>query len=152
MFSYCFLHFYFLWCETQKNSIIFEKQDVITENIWISVVNQFYKAEILTEYVIRGNTAVLKCSIPSFVADYVYVESWMDDEGNMMKVSDNYGNFLKNLSNVSYCSSCVAVLCYRGRKWICNPRKCCYNEMQDTKFCSWFRSNRFLDCRWWPNS
>ncbi|KAG5890614.1 hypothetical protein JTB14_005124 [Gonioctena quinquepunctata] len=54
------------------------------------VVNQFYKAEILTEYVIRGNTAVLKCSIPSFVADFVHVESWIDDQGNVMKVSDDY--------------------------------------------------------------
>lgn len=57
------------------------------------VVNQFYKAEILTEYVIRGNTAVLKCSIPSFVADFVQVESWIDDQGNVLKVSDDYGNF-----------------------------------------------------------
>ncbi|XP_057660488.1 cell adhesion molecule Dscam2 isoform X10 [Diorhabda carinulata] len=55
-----------------------------------AVVNQFYKAEILTEYVIRGNTAVLKCSIPSFVADFVYVDSWIDDQGNSLTVSDNY--------------------------------------------------------------
>lgn len=56
------------------------------------MVNQFYKAEILTEYVIRGNTAVLKCSIPSFVADFVFVESWIDDSGNVMKASNDYGN------------------------------------------------------------
>jgi len=31
------------------------------------------------EYVIRGNAAVLKCSIPSFVADFVRVESWIDE-------------------------------------------------------------------------
>lgn len=43
------------------------------------VVNQFYEAEILKEYVIRGNAAVLKCSIPSFVADFVRVESWIDE-------------------------------------------------------------------------
>ncbi|XP_064216100.1 Down syndrome cell adhesion molecule isoform X38 [Tribolium castaneum] len=55
-----------------------------------AVVNQFYKAEILTEYVIRGNTAVLKCSIPSFVADFVYVESWIDDSGSVMKASSDY--------------------------------------------------------------
>ncbi|RZF38599.1 hypothetical protein LSTR_LSTR010932 [Laodelphax striatellus] len=48
-----------------------------------AVVNQFYEAEIMTEYVIRGNTAVLKCSIPSFVADYVQVESWLDNEGTI---------------------------------------------------------------------
>ncbi|XP_022815119.1 Down syndrome cell adhesion molecule-like protein Dscam2 isoform X36 [Spodoptera litura] len=46
-----------------------------------AVVNQFYEAEILTEYVIRGNAAVLKCSIPSFVADFVKVEAWIDEVG-----------------------------------------------------------------------
>lgn len=54
-------------------------------------MNQFYKAEILTEYVIRGNTAVLKCSIPSFVADFVHVEAWIDEEGNEMTSSEKYG-------------------------------------------------------------
>lgn len=56
-----------------------------------AVVNQFYEAEILTEYVIKGNAAVLKCSIPSFVADFVRVESWIDEEGNVLSFSDNYG-------------------------------------------------------------
>lgn len=58
------------------------------------MVNQFYKAEILTEYVIRGNTAVLKCSIPSFVADYVQVDAWLDDTGRTLTSADqDYGNF-----------------------------------------------------------
>lgn len=57
-------------------------------------MNQFYKAEILTEYVIRGNTAVLKCSIPSFVADYVAVEAWIADDGTQLLASNqDYGNF-----------------------------------------------------------
>lgn len=34
------------------------------------------------EYVIRGNSAILKCSIPSFVSDFVNVVSWQDDSGN----------------------------------------------------------------------
>lgn len=47
----------------------------------------------MKEYVIRGNAAVLKCSIPSFVADFVYVESWIDEEGTIYKHSDSYGAF-----------------------------------------------------------
>ena len=43
------------------------------------------------EYVIKGNAAVLKCAIPSFVADFVRVESWIDEEGNVLRHSDNYG-------------------------------------------------------------
>ncbi|CAB3363290.1 Hypothetical predicted protein [Cloeon dipterum] len=54
------------------------------------VVNQFYEAEIMTEYVIRGNTALLKCSIPSFVADFVQVESWVDDDGKIFVPSEQY--------------------------------------------------------------
>ncbi|CAH0581346.1 unnamed protein product [Chrysodeixis includens] len=54
-----------------------------------AVVNQFYEAEILTEYVIRGNAAVLKCSIPSFVADFVKVEAWIDEEGKEITHSDD---------------------------------------------------------------
>lgn len=55
------------------------------------VVNQFYGADILMEYVIKGNAAVLKCSIPSFVADFVRVESWIDEEGTELRHSENYG-------------------------------------------------------------
>lgn len=57
----------------------------------LTVVNQFYEAEIMTEYVIRGNTAVLKCSIPSFVADFVRVESWIDEAETVLIPTDNYG-------------------------------------------------------------
>lgn len=43
------------------------------------------------EYVIRGNAAVLKCQIPSFVADFVSVEAWIDEEGTELVPSNNYG-------------------------------------------------------------
>lgn len=62
-------------------------------SFYFAVVNQFYKAEILTEYVIRGNTVVLKCSIPSFVADFVHVEAWIDEDGKLLNYSNNFGNF-----------------------------------------------------------
>lgn len=48
----------------------------------ILVVQQQYESEVNNEYVIRGNAAILKCSIPSFVADFVNVVSWEDDSGN----------------------------------------------------------------------
>ncbi|XP_059621855.1 cell adhesion molecule Dscam2 [Phlebotomus argentipes] len=56
-----------------------------------AVVQQFYEAEVNNEYVIRGNSAVLKCSIPSFVADFVSVLSWQDDNGN------TYGSAMDDL-------------------------------------------------------
>ena len=33
-------------------------------------------------YVIIGNSALIKCEIPSFVSDFVNVVSWVDNEGN----------------------------------------------------------------------
>lgn len=55
------------------------------------VVNQYYGADILMEYVIKGNAAVLKCNIPSFVADFVRVEAWIDEEGTELLPDNNYG-------------------------------------------------------------
>ncbi|XP_044312578.1 Down syndrome cell adhesion molecule-like protein Dscam2 isoform X2 [Drosophila rhopaloa] len=46
-----------------------------------AVVSQFYITEAENEYVIKGNAAVVKCKIPSFVADFVQVEAWVDEEG-----------------------------------------------------------------------
>lgn len=56
-----------------------------------SVVNQYYEAEVVSEYVIRGNTAVLKCNIPSFVADFVRVEAWVGNDNRVFTYSDEYG-------------------------------------------------------------
>lgn len=35
----------------------------------------------MEEYVLRGNAAILKCHIPSFVSEYVTVVSWIISEG-----------------------------------------------------------------------
>lgn len=55
------------------------------------MINQHYGANIMMEYVIRGNAAILKCSIPSFVADFVRVEAWIDEENNELLPSEDYG-------------------------------------------------------------
>ncbi|XP_040165875.1 Down syndrome cell adhesion molecule-like protein Dscam2 isoform X25 [Anopheles arabiensis] len=54
-----------------------------------AVVQQYYDSEVNNAYVIRGNSAILKCSIPSFVADFVAVVSWNDDAGNVYQQLDN---------------------------------------------------------------
>lgn len=62
-----------------------------------SVVIQSYEAEADNEYVIRGNAALMKCEIPSYVADFVYVDLWSDSEGqhfhpNEEEIGINYTN------------------------------------------------------------
>ncbi|XP_063893540.1 cell adhesion molecule Dscam1 isoform X10 [Helicoverpa armigera] len=54
-----------------------------------AVVQQQYESEVNNEYVIRGNSAILKCSIPSFVGDFVNVISWHDEAGNSYTYEDN---------------------------------------------------------------
>ncbi|XP_065205888.1 cell adhesion molecule Dscam1 isoform X13 [Planococcus citri] len=48
-----------------------------------AVVEQHYQTEVNNEYVILGNSAILKCSIPSFLSDFVMVIAWQDDTGNI---------------------------------------------------------------------
>ena len=45
-------------------------------------MSQPYATHVNQEYVIRANDVVLKCGVPSFVSDFVSVESWVDSELN----------------------------------------------------------------------
>lgn len=54
----------------------------------------------MSEYVIKGNTAVLKCTIPSFVADFVKVEAWVSDEGLEYLPDNTFGSYKKSLNTV----------------------------------------------------
>lgn len=45
-------------------------------------MSQAYTVNLVEENVLRGNAAVLKCLIPSFVTEYVGVSSWLIFEGD----------------------------------------------------------------------
>ena len=51
------------------------------------VSQQRYGIDILRESVILGNDAIFKCSIPSFVAEFVSVTAWIDSEKNEFAAS-----------------------------------------------------------------
>ncbi|XP_031640140.1 Down syndrome cell adhesion molecule-like protein Dscam2 isoform X28 [Contarinia nasturtii] len=60
-----------------------------------AVVSQFYDTDVNKAYVIRGNAAILKCEIPSFVADFVEVISWHTDQDETFYPSNDYdGKYL----------------------------------------------------------
>ena len=40
--------------------------------------------------VILGNSALLKCDIPSFVNDFINVIAWIENETQEMYIEDNY--------------------------------------------------------------
>ncbi|GBM30481.1 hypothetical protein AVEN_237705-1 [Araneus ventricosus] len=50
------------------------------------VLSQQYEVRVYDEFVIRDNTAVLKCHIPSFVRDYVTTTAWFRDDGLVIHV------------------------------------------------------------------
>ena len=57
------------------------------------MTNQRYEINILPESIIIGNDAIFKCSIPSFVSDFVFVENWVDSERNQLGSTMGFGKF-----------------------------------------------------------
>lgn len=67
------------------------------------MVSQAYESEADNEYVIRGNSAIMKCEVPSFVADFVSVDLWTDSDGNNYYPSNEYGNFTMHVPESVLC-------------------------------------------------
>lgn len=78
------------WFCVKKNEIL-KKDTKQKHKLIFAVVNHYYEAEVVSEYVIKGNTAVLKCNIPSFVADFVRVESWIGSDGSEWSPTTDFG-------------------------------------------------------------
>ncbi|XP_015912285.1 cell adhesion molecule Dscam1 [Parasteatoda tepidariorum] len=55
------------------------------------MVKQPYKIQVFDEYTVSGNTAVMRCSIPSFMKDYVIVTSWVRDDSRTIVASPDKG-------------------------------------------------------------
>lgn len=64
------------------------------------VVAQYYEADVNKEHVIRGNAAIIKCLIPSFVADFVEVVSWHTDQDETFYPDNNYGSSLSFINDL----------------------------------------------------
>jgi len=47
-----------------------------------SVVTHHYDIDVFKENIILGNDALMKCVIPSFVADLVTIDSWLELEAS----------------------------------------------------------------------
>lgn len=112
-----FLCFLFLNCLPLPPPIILPPSLVLSVIIFVicqtnrneSVVTQSYITEAENEYVIKGNSAVMKCKIPSFVADYVQVEAWIiAEDGTEMTytngLTDAYGSDSCDLTDFHFTS------------------------------------------------
>ncbi|XP_047530733.1 Down syndrome cell adhesion molecule-like protein Dscam2 isoform X5 [Vanessa atalanta] len=54
-----------------------------------AVASQSYTVNLWEENVLRGNSAILKCHIPSFVTEYVTITSWIIFEGDNEEMNIN---------------------------------------------------------------
>lgn len=59
--------------------------------LYSTVVSQHYDTDVNKEYAITGNSAILKCQVPSFVADFITVLSWHTDKKDDIYPGENYG-------------------------------------------------------------
>ena len=65
------------------------------------MVSQEYSTRAGDVYVIIGNSALMKCDVPSFVADFVSINSWVDNQGQEHFATNNNG-ISNNLSNMGH--------------------------------------------------
>jgi hypothetical protein len=74
------------------------------------VAVQVYDTDINTEYVIKGNAAILKCVLPSYLSDYLSILSWkVDDEE--INFHDSFGtNKLKKIISLKTSKSSLSIL------------------------------------------
>ena len=58
--------------------------------VLVAVVSQSYQVHVHDEYVLLGNAGLLRCLIPSFVSDFVIVDTWVGDDGTHI-TADSHG-------------------------------------------------------------
>ena len=58
--------------------------------------------EATNEYVIMGNSALMRCVIPSFVSDFISLQSWQDEKGNVI-VAHNNNHGRQQHWKIKYC-------------------------------------------------
>ncbi|GIY36363.1 uncharacterized protein CDAR_420531, partial [Caerostris darwini] len=54
-------------------------------------MKQHFNPQVFDDFVVRGNTAVLRCHLPAFVREYVVVDSWIRNDGHILKITENKG-------------------------------------------------------------
>ena len=58
---------------------------------FFTVVAQKYETGTSDSYIIVGNSALVKCEVPSFVTDFITLMSWVDNSNNEYYPSESLG-------------------------------------------------------------
>lgn len=60
-----------------------------------SGVEQSYELQVYDDFVMRGNTGVLRCHVPSQVREYVQFAHWLRSDGMLLALDSSNGNLNK---------------------------------------------------------
>ena len=52
------------------------------------MIQQHFVVEVYDEFVIAGNTAVMRCHIPGFIKEFVQVVSWIQEPSTIIQPND----------------------------------------------------------------
>lgn len=64
----------------------------------LTVVQQTFEIRVIDEFILLGNSAIMKCLLPSFVADFIHVISWLViDTDEFSEISYSNSNFGKEI-------------------------------------------------------
>lgn len=64
----------------------------------ILVAKQNFEIRVIDEFILLGNSAIMKCLLPSFVSDFVQIISWLIiDVDESTEINLLHGNFGKSL-------------------------------------------------------
>ena len=55
------------------------------------MVKQYFEVQVYDVFVMRGNSAIFKCQIPSFVGDHVDILEWISTENQTFAHTKDYG-------------------------------------------------------------
>lgn len=87
LFKLIWFKFWFLqrqWTTTKSSLSYFDSFTLFHSNFCLSnhfsVVSHPHSVNVMDEHVLKGNSAILKCHIPSFVSDFVVIDAWIDEE------------------------------------------------------------------------
>ncbi len=58
-------------------------------------MHQTYKVQVYDEFVITGNTGVMRCQVPTFVREYVKVIAWIKEEKVIATLMSPKGKILE---------------------------------------------------------
>ena len=76
------------------------KLELLRQISLVSVAMQTYRVDVGVAQVIIGNEVLLKCDIPSFAADFVSVNAWIDSEGHSYASDKHLGIILAGVANI----------------------------------------------------